>query len=105
MTFGEVIAQERKKKGISQKELAARILKEDGKPISPQYLNDIEQRRRNPPGVHLLNQFAEVLEIPEEYLYFLARKYPADLRDMPSNPENVKAAFSAFRRALGDKTK
>jgi hypothetical protein len=36
----------RKKLGISQKNLADRIKKEDGQSISPQYLNDIERDRR-----------------------------------------------------------
>ena len=40
-TFGELISEGRKKKGLSQKELAAKVLKEDGSAISPQYLNDI----------------------------------------------------------------
>ena len=42
MTFGRAIATARKEKGLSQKDLAALILKEDGTAISPQYLNDIE---------------------------------------------------------------
>ena len=43
MSFGEVVATARKAKGLSQKELAALITKEDGEPISPQYLNDLER--------------------------------------------------------------
>ena len=59
MTFGETIARARKDLGVSQRELAMRIVKEDGAPISPQYLNDIERDRRNPPGDHLLEQLAQ----------------------------------------------
>lgn len=40
MSFGQIIAKGRKKLGIGQKTLAERIKKEDGQPISPQYLND-----------------------------------------------------------------
>ncbi|MCB1783974.1 MAG: helix-turn-helix transcriptional regulator [Alphaproteobacteria bacterium] len=47
-TFGGLISETRKGKGISQKELAAKILKEDGEAIAPQYLNDIEHGRRTP---------------------------------------------------------
>ena len=61
MTFGETIAGARKDKGVSQRELAMRIVKEDGAAISPQYLNDIERDRRNPPGDHLLEQLAREL--------------------------------------------
>lgn len=61
MTFGQVVAAERKKRGMSQKGLAARVLKEDGIPITPQYLNDVERDRRNPPSERLIEQIAERL--------------------------------------------
>ena len=51
--FGKSIALGRKSKFLSQKELAARIRKQDGEPISTQYLNDIERGRRNPPDEHI----------------------------------------------------
>lgn len=100
MRFGEYVAQRRKQLGLSQKELASRILKEDGAPISPQYLNDIEHGRRNPPGEDLLRQFSSELEISHEYLNFLAGDLPADLRGLEREPEVVEAAFKAFRRKL-----
>src|SRR3569833_499161 len=46
LSFGRYLSESRKRLGISQKELAGRILKEDGEPISPQYLNDLERARR-----------------------------------------------------------
>lgn len=103
MTFGQFIATKRKEAGLSQKDLAARIKKEDGSPISPQYLNDLERDRRNPPSEYLLKQFAEQLKVTPEYLYFLARQYPEDLRDSSYSPEKIKAAFRAFRKALKGK--
>jgi len=54
MTFGQAIINARKAKQMSQKQLASLIIKEDGTPISPQYLNDIERDRRNPPTTSLL---------------------------------------------------
>ncbi len=108
MTVGQAISEARKRKQISQKELSAIIKKEDGSPISPQYLNDIERDRRNPPGEHLLSQFAKRLDIPEEYLYFLANQIPPKYRGSgKSSPEQVLHAFHAFarsyRRASGDR--
>ena len=50
MTFGEAITRARKDKKLSQKQVAAGTLKEDGQAISAQYLNDIEHDRRNPPA-------------------------------------------------------
>ncbi len=100
MTFGQRIAEARKKAGFSQKELAAKILKEDGKPISPQYLNDLEFDRRNPPGEHLIEQFAKVLRIPRDVLYFDAGELPADVKSIKTDTEKVVRAYSAFRKAL-----
>jgi transcriptional regulator with XRE-family HTH domain len=103
MSFGRVIVDARRRKGLSQKALAARIQKEDGTPISPQYLNDLERDRRNPPSEHLLQQFAAQLDLDPEYVCFVAGAYPADLRATPGatpEPERVVAAFRAFRRAL-----
>ena len=86
--------------GISQRELALKVLKDDGAPISPQYLNDIERDRRNPPGDHLLEQFARELKLDKDYLYFLAGKFPSDVRGGASSPKQVRQAFKAFRRTL-----
>jgi transcriptional regulator with XRE-family HTH domain len=99
-TFGQVISQARRRAGLSQRELAARIRKDDGDAISPQYLNDLERDRRNPPARPLLRQLAAALDLPEEYLDFLAGQLPEDLRDTSYAPERVAAAFQAFRRTL-----
>ena len=100
LTFGSVLSDARRQAGLSQRELAARIVKEDGEPISPQYLNDLERDRRNPPSRHLLKQFATVLTLPEEYLDFVAGQLPEDLRTGTYAPDQVQAAFRAFRRTL-----
>jgi len=100
MTFGQAISDARKLKQLSQKQLAAMVLKSDGNAISPQYLNDIERDRRNPPGEYLINQFAKILDIPEEYFYFLANAIPPKYRRFnPDNPTQVLEAFEAFSRS------
>ena len=100
MTFGQALSTARKKKQLSQKQLASMILKEDGDSISPQYLNDIERDRRNPPGEYLINQFAKLLDTPEEYFYFLANQIPPEYRQpSPRNPLQVQQAFQAFARS------
>ena len=104
MSFGSVIAEARRRQALSQKELASRIKKEDGDSISPQYLNDLERDRRNPPNEHLLAQLAAQLGLEQEYLFYVAGTYPDDLKPagaQPPDPERVAAAFRAFRRALG----
>lgn len=102
MRFGDFIAKRRKELGLSQKELAQRVLKEDGDPISPQYLNDIERGRRNPPSGELLQRLADQIEISSQYLGFLAGELeiPEDLQSQNPSQEKVEAAFRAFRRVL-----
>lgn len=102
MTFGQIISEARKKLGFSQKELAARIKKEDGEQISPQYLNDIERDRRNPPSEFLISQFARELKLSKEYLLAAAGSLPDDLKEKVSDasPEVVEKAFQVFRRQI-----
>ena len=56
-TLGYVISSARKKRKLNQKQLAEKIMHEDGDPISPQYLSDIEQNRRNPSSNYVLDTY------------------------------------------------
>ncbi len=101
MTFGQAIAKARKVKGLSQKELAALVVKdEEGGAISPQYLNDIEHDRRSPTSDHLIKQFAKVLGEDEGYLFVLAGKIPDDLRKKAKNRDQIVAGFANFRKTF-----
>jgi len=100
MTFGTQIAEARKALGLSQKDLAAKITKEDGQPISPQYLNDIEHDRRNPPSEEMTKQFAKRLRLEQEVLFYLAGKLTEDMKNASVEPEKIVAAYQAFRKAL-----
>ena len=101
VTFGRAISKARKALGLSQKELAARVMKEEGGgSISPQYLNDIEHDRRSPSSGHLIRQFSGILDIPEDYLFELAGRLPHDLRPDVSNPDKVVRAFANLRKDL-----
>jgi transcriptional regulator with XRE-family HTH domain len=100
-TFGTFISEARRTKGLSQKELAALVKKEDGQAISAQYLNDIEHARRNPPSEFLIGQFAKALGVSKDALCLVAGTVPNDLQKVIANePERVEAAFKAFRKAV-----
>ena len=100
-TLGKAIIAARKKKKISQKDLAAAVQKEDGSgSISPQYLNDIEHDRRSPTSDHLIREFARALGEDEDYLFVLAGKIPEDLRLAATDPASTAEAFRVFRRSL-----
>lgn len=101
MSFGQAISKARKAKGMSQKELATLVVKdEDGGAISPQYLNDIEHDRRSPTSDHLIKQFAKVLDEDEGYLFVLAGKIPDDLRKKATNRDQVVSSFANFRKSI-----
>lgn len=103
-TFGQTITSARRRAGLSQKDVAGRILKEDGTPISAQYLNDLEHDRRNPPAEAMLTQFARLLDLPLDYLCFVAGQLPRDLRSQSYEPDRVAVAFRAFRRSLEEQS-
>ena len=105
MTFGEAITQARKDKELSQKQVAAGTLKEDGIAISPQYLNDIEHDRRNPPSELIVRQLADALDLDLDYLLFLAGRFPSDVLEMARDQEGIKMAMRAFRRSLRGQTR
>src|SRR5258706_8195780 len=100
MPLGETISDARKKLGYSQKELAEKLMKEEGGAISAQYLNDIEHDRRQPSSESLLRRLAEVLEIPIEVLLYQVGQLPADVRGQNATPERIQAAYQAFRRNI-----
>src|SRR5260221_12330331 len=101
MTFGRLISTARRTIGLSQKQLAARIMKEDGRPISPQYLNDIEHDRRNPPSPLLIERLAKELQVSEDRLCAAAGSMPQDLKRQVAvaQPDDLARAFKAFRKA------
>lgn len=104
LTLGQTIVEARKKKGISQKDLAASIVKEDGSVgISAQYLNDIEHDRRNPTSDHMIAEFERLLDTPPGLLFVRAGKIPDDMMRAPRDSAKIGAAFQAFRRELAKK--
>jgi transcriptional regulator with XRE-family HTH domain len=104
-TFGEVIAEARRKARLTQRQLAAQIKNEEGKGISSPYLNDIEHNQRHAPRGYLLEQFARELDLDIDLLYFLAKQLPVDL-DMSNIPEEQGvAAYRVFRHELKRKGK
>lgn len=101
-SFGRLISSARKKLKLSQKALAQKIVKEDGEPITPQYLNDIEHDRRTPSSDYIVNQFATVLDVAPNVLFGAVGVLPEGIRKLvqQSTPAKVNAAYAAFSRTL-----
>lgn len=96
-SFGRAISQARKQKEWALKDLASKILREDGEPISLQYLNDIEHDRRSPSSDRVVQQFADALGIDRDFLYYLAGRFPEDVRQRQLSEKQVAAAMVVFR--------
>jgi transcriptional regulator with XRE-family HTH domain len=101
-TFGQAITQARKNAGLTQKEVAERLRREDGRRVLPPYLNDLEHDRRYPPENSVIDQLAKILGVSADVLYFHANRLSEDL-NRAADGADVQAAFRAFRKALGSR--
>ncbi len=97
-TFGQYLAKKRKEKGWNLRHMASLIKKEDGQPISYQYISELENGRRNPPSDYIIERIAEVLKVPAGILFIKARRVPAylDIEDEGT----ADAAWQAFQHGL-----
>jgi transcriptional regulator with XRE-family HTH domain len=98
-TLGRAINAARREKDWNLKDLASKILREDGAAISVQYLNDIEHDRRSPSSDWMVQQLARALNLEADWLYFLAGRFPADLRQSNLSKDDVVKKIQAFRKA------
>jgi transcriptional regulator with XRE-family HTH domain len=98
--FGDYIAARRKALNLKQKDLAAKIKKDDGTPISIPYLHDVEASKRNPPSDDMIEQLGTNLDVPADILYFYAERMPSDLKRFDVPEKQILAAFEAFRREI-----
>ena len=75
-TFGQVIVKARKAAGLTQKAVAERLRRGDGRKVLPPFLNDLEHDRRYPPEDAMIEQLAKILNLSSDVLYFYAKRYP-----------------------------
>lgn len=97
VSFGTYIAETRKSKTMSQKELATKL------DISPQYLNDIEHNKRFPSSPQIIELIAITLEVKSDYLSYLAGRMPEEVKEKKLDPATFEKAMVAFRRATEKK--
>src|SRR5919106_776666 len=97
--LGEVIKQARLIRRLTLRGLADQVSKEDGTPISPQYLFDIEVHHRVP-APHVLRELARVLELEHDTLLALAGSADTVVREyLAAYPQDTKAVIQLFRAA------
>lgn len=66
--------------------------------ISPQYLNDIDHDRRNPSSEHVVQHFFQVLTSQSNWLYYLAGRFPEDVRSQQLAKYDVAKRVAAFHK-------
>lgn len=79
-TFGQVLRDARKKAGLTQREVAARLRRDDGRPRRPPYLHAVEHDHRCPPDDYLIEQLAKIVGISPDVQYFHANRQPPDVK-------------------------
>lgn len=99
MSFGATIRAARKQRSLSQRGVADQVRKEDGSPITQQYLNDIELDRRIP-AHHVIKDLARVLHLDPDLLDAMAGQLPRDVDLSRYKPERIVKAMKAFRKEL-----
>ena len=105
MKFGEYLANKRKEREMSLRMLAKEL------DVSPTYLSDVENNRRNALSYEKLNKIIEILKIDEEeqkILYDLAGEakdeIPADVENFVNGNVEVIALLRKMKKEMdGDK--
>jgi len=99
--LGDAINQARRVRKLTLRQLADQVTKDDGTPISPQYLNDIELHHRVPTP-HVLRELARVLELDADMLLATAGAADVVVREyLALHPEHAEGIIRLFRAAQG----
>jgi transcriptional regulator with XRE-family HTH domain len=100
--FARMIRARRKELGLTQKQVCAQIRTEEGRAIGQTYLAEIERGHHPHPRPHLIEQFAQALEIDRDVLYLAARQVPPEVAEelRRLTPEQRARAWGIFKRAV-----
>jgi hypothetical protein len=94
-----VIKHARHARHLTLRHLADQVMKEDGTPISPQYLFDIEVHHRVP-APYVLHGLAQVLELDYDTVLALVGAADVVVREyLQTYPESEEAVIKLFRAA------
>jgi len=84
-TFGQVLREMRRAKGVSQRELAKKVS------VDFSYISKLENDRTQPPAADTIVKICNVLDVSPDELLTLTGKMPSDIKEMfNSKPEAMK---------------
>lgn len=99
-TFGRTVAERRNALKLTLKALSQTVLNKDGRPVSMQYVHDIEQDRRMP-SISVLKQLAHTLQIDEDELQGVGGIVPEAISEyLKAHPEQTRDLRKIFERAI-----
>jgi transcriptional regulator with XRE-family HTH domain len=101
-SFGELIAKRRKELGLTQTELAQRIIGRHGGSISQERITDIEHNRYGVPRKPILEQLARELKLDPDVLYLWGGIIPPDIDPEGVAEAAIQLAWRFFRAAIAD---
>jgi transcriptional regulator with XRE-family HTH domain len=101
-SFGELIAKRRKELGLTQTELAQRIIGRHGGSISQERITDIEHNRYGVPRKPILEQLARELQLDPDVLYLWGGIIPPDIDPEGVAEAAIQLAWRFFRAAIAD---
>lgn len=78
-TFGQLLRELRREKGISQRELAKKVS------VDFSYISKLENDRLPPPAADTIVRICEVLNVQPEKLLSITKKMPSDIKDLVSS--------------------
>ena len=99
-SLGDMVAAKRKERGLTYSQLAQLVLRPDGKPVSPTFLNDIEHDRRQP-GPQVLAALAAALGLSTDDLHLAAGQLPPDLVAGRVTRGRLQQVLDAIQRIYG----
>jgi transcriptional regulator with XRE-family HTH domain len=98
-SLGKILKATRQARHLSLRGVSDQVIKEDGRPISPQYLFDIEEHHRMP-APHVLRELARVLDLDYDRLLAAAGAADIAVREyLAAYPQHSEAVIKLFREA------
>lgn len=97
-TFGELLRNIRRSKGISQRELASKVS------VDFSYISKLENDRIPPPAADTIVKICEVLDVQPEVLLSITGKLPSEIKELiSSNPKALEFLRRIHSMNLVDK--
>ncbi|MBX2968246.1 MAG: helix-turn-helix transcriptional regulator [Cyclobacteriaceae bacterium] len=91
MTYGKLLKELRRQKGVAQRDLAAAV------GVDFSYISKIENDRLQPPSADTTIKICEVLNVPSEVLLSLSGKVSSEIRNTITSSQSAIKFLNAVK--------